>query len=72
MKKTLNEVLRKMRLDQNISQAELARRSGISKQMISKMEIPGNNFTIDILSKYCAALNIDINFSFKERTKDEV
>lgn len=72
MKKTLNEVLREMRLDQNISQAELARRSGISKQMISKMEIPGNNFTIDILSKYCAVLNIDINFSFKERTKDEV
>lgn len=70
--KTINEGLREMRVAQGISQAEIARRTGISKQMISKMEIPGSNMTLDTLSKYCVAIGVDLNLTFKKKSdKDE-
>lgn len=66
-KKSFNEVLREIRLINDISQAEVARKSGLSEQMVSKIETVGYNITIDTLAKYCVALDIDINIKFIER-----
>ena len=69
--KTINEGLKEMRIAQRISQAEIAKKSGISKQMVSKMEIPGSNMTLDTLSKYCVAIGVDLNLTFKKKSNND-
>ena len=54
------------RTDQNLSQAELARRAHITQQQLSRIE-NGMNFNIKTLLKLCDALNLSINF--KQRSK---
>lgn len=57
----ISKNIKKYREDLNISQRELARRSNISGQMVSKIE---NNLTkpsLDTLNKIAAALGVSVN-----------
>ena len=49
------------RTDQNLSQAELAKRARITQQQLSRIE-NGMNFNIKTLLKLCDALNLSIDF----------
>jgi DNA-binding XRE family transcriptional regulator/predicted RNase H-like HicB family nuclease len=48
-----------------LTQAELAKRAGVSQQQIAKLEKPGENPTIGTLAKIAKALgrNVDVIFS---------
>lgn len=48
--------LRWARQDKGLSQAELARRAGVSQQQIAKLEDPDSNPTIETLEKVAQAL----------------
>lgn len=54
------------RRDQNLSQAELAKRAHITQQQLSRIE-NGMNFNIKTLLKLCDAL--DLSLEFKQRPK---
>lgn len=48
--------LRWARLDAGLSQAQLARRAGVSQQQVAKLERPGQNPSIDTIAKLARAL----------------
>jgi len=54
------------RIEQNLSQAELANRAHITQQQLSRIE-NGMNFNIKTLLKLCDAL--DLSLDFRERPK---
>jgi len=55
--------LRWARTEAGLSQAELARRAGVSQPMIAKMEHPDYNPTIETLEKVAAALGARLEVS---------
>lgn len=54
----------KLRISKDVTQKELARRSGLTQQAISRIETYGNKPNLKNLIKYLLALNIDINKIF--------
>ena len=56
----INTILRKIRLSKNISQIQIAKETGLSKQMVSKMECYNGNPTLTSLVKYCDCIGIDL------------
>lgn len=56
----LNLLLREIRTEKNITQAEIARKTGLSKQMVSKMEKYNGNPTLSSFIKYCDCIGIDL------------
>lgn len=56
----INGLLRKIRLEKNISQIQIAKETGLSKQMISKIESSNGNPTLSTLVKYCSCIGIDL------------
>lgn len=60
MKVRINALLRKMRQAQGIQQSDIARKSGLSKQMVSKIEHAYGNPTLETLIKYCNCIHIDL------------
>lgn len=57
--------IRWARLNANLTQAELARRAGVSQQQIAKLEHPDSNPTIATLEKVAAALELRLSFEFE-------
>jgi DNA-binding XRE family transcriptional regulator len=55
-----NNLLREIRESKGLKQSWIARESGLSKQMISKMENPGGNPTLLTLLKYFDCVDIDL------------
>ena len=56
----VNMMLRKIREMQHIKQVEIVKKTGLSKQMVSKMEHCEGNPTLSTLIKYCECINIDL------------
>lgn len=56
----INHLLKQIREDKGIPQIQVARATGLSKQMISKMESPEGNPTLKSLVKYCDCVGIDL------------
>ena len=52
------------RIDQNISQAELARRTGIDQSNISKIERGAYNPSLSLLKRLADGMGMDLNISF--------
>lgn len=50
------------RHDAGLSQAELAKRVGVSQQQIARLEHPDHNPTLDTLEKVAAALGVHASF----------
>lgn len=56
----ISAILRKKRLEKNITQIEIARKTGLSKQMVSKIESYNGNPTLLTLVKYCDCIGVDL------------
>lgn len=56
--------IRWARQDANLSQGDLAKRVGVSRQQISLLEAQGGNLTVGTLLKLARALGRDVDVSF--------
>ena len=63
-KKKMNEELKKARLARNLSQAELARRVGVSRQTVNMIENGGYNPTVELCIRICKELGVTLNDLF--------
>lgn len=57
----ITKTLRKIRLKKKIKQIEIAKRTGLSKQMISKIETANGNPSLSTLVKYCDCIGVDLS-----------
>jgi DNA-binding XRE family transcriptional regulator/predicted RNase H-like HicB family nuclease len=60
--------IRRARLEQGLTQAEVATRAGVSQQQIAKLEKPGQNPSVVTLAKVGAALGLRPVVTFERAT----
>ena len=60
----MNEELKHARLAKNLSQTELAKRIGVSRQTINMIENSAYNPTIELCIKICRELGVTLNDLF--------
>ncbi len=58
----LNENIRKLRIARNLSQVELARKLGVSKQSVSNWENDNIQPSVDMLVKIAGCLNVSTDY----------
>lgn len=63
---TINNLLRQFRESKGMTQIQVAKATGLSKQMVSKMESPEGNPTLTTLVKYCVCVGIDLAEALSE------
>ena len=56
----ISSILKKIRIDKGISQTEVAKETGLTQQMISKIESYNGNPTLTSLVKYCDCVGINL------------
>jgi len=56
----LSSTLREIRENQGYSQKDIANKTGLTQQMISKIETYNGNPSLDSFLLYCKAIDIDI------------
>lgn len=56
----ISEMLKKIRIDKEITQVSIANKTGLSKQMVSKIEHYNGNPTLTTLVKYCDCIGINL------------
>ena len=59
----LGEMIRKVRLDRNLTQEELGKLVGVQKAQISKLENHTTNVTMETILKVFGALKAKVNFN---------
>ncbi len=62
----MNDRMRQARLAKNLSQTELAKRIGVSRQTINMIENDGYNPTIELCIRICKELDVTLNDLFWE------
>ena len=62
----MNEKLRSARMGQGISQTELAKRVGVSRQTINMIENSEYNPTLELCVRICKTLGVTLNDLFWE------
>lgn len=62
----MNEKLRNARMGQGISQTELAKRVGVSRQTINMIENSEYNPTLELCVRICKTLGVTLNDLFWE------
>lgn len=60
----LNEKMKNLRTELNLSQGELAKHVGVSRQTINMIENGGYNPTIELCIKICKELGVTLNDVF--------
>jgi ribosome-binding protein aMBF1 (putative translation factor) len=60
----IGAMVRELRLEAGLSQAELARRSGMTQPALSRLEHGGGLPTIAVLDRIADALHVTLNVSF--------
>ena len=60
----MNEEFKQARLAKNLSQTELAKRIGVSRQTINMIENGAYNPTIELCIKICRELGVTLNDLF--------
>jgi putative transcriptional regulator len=65
----MNEKLRNARMGQGISQTELAKRVGVSRQTINMIENSEYNPTLELCVRICKTLGVTLNDLFWEGEK---
>jgi transcriptional regulator with XRE-family HTH domain len=73
MKPLLNRALKLVRVYHNLTQSEVARRTGLSKSYVSEIESARKKVSIEILNKYSEAFEIPTSslMLFAEHSKDK-
>jgi transcriptional regulator with XRE-family HTH domain len=73
MRPTLNKALRLVRVYHDLSQAETARRIGLSKSYVSEIEAGNKKVTLEVLEKYASAFNLPASslMIFAEHSEDQ-
>ena len=66
LRKSFSNNVRKCRIEQNLSQEELADKAGLHRTYIGSVERGERNITIDAMEKICLALEMPITELFKE------
>lgn len=61
----IGEMIKKARLERNLTQEELGKLVGVQKAQISKLENHANSATIDTILKVFKALQAEVSFSVK-------
>lgn len=61
----LSYMIRKARLERNLTQEQLGKLVGVQKAQISKLESSANSATIDTIFKVFKALKAEIHFNVK-------
>ena len=56
----ISKLLREIRVKEEITQIQIAKKTGLSKQMISKIECYNGNPTLTTLVKYCDCVGINL------------
>lgn len=69
--KILGSLLRDLRIERDWTLEEVGNRAGISKAMVSKIELGQTNVTIDTLTKLEAALGVTLTLSLRSPGKQE-
>jgi transcriptional regulator with XRE-family HTH domain len=59
-----------LRIIRQLTQAELARRSGVTEREVQDVEAGTGEMLIDTLSSLAEGLNADVAFLFRDRTDD--
>lgn len=59
-----NEKMKNLRNSRNLSQGELAKRVGVSRQTINMIENGGYNPTIELCIRICKELGVTLNDLF--------
>ena len=59
----LGEMIRKVRLERNLTQEELGKLIGVQRAQISKLEKNTNNVTMDTIIKVFGALKAKVHFN---------
>ena len=62
----MNEKLRNARIGQGISQTELAKRVGVSRQTVNMIENSEYNPTLELCVRICKTLGVTLNDLFWE------
>lgn len=62
MKKSIPQKLKQARLDAGITQAQLAEKTGLQQEAISRIESGKHQITAGTLEKICEALGVTIEF----------
>ena len=62
----MNERMKNARLAKELSQAELARKVGVSRQTVNMIESGGYNPTLELCIRICRALELTLNDLFWE------
>lgn len=60
----MNEAMRQARINKNMSQADFARKIGVSRQTINMIENESYNPTIELCIRICRELNVTLNDLF--------
>ena len=60
----MNEKMKQARLEKNLSQIELAKSIGVSRQTINMIENGGYNPTIELCIRICKELGVTLNDLF--------
>lgn len=66
----LGELIRKIRLERNLTQEELGKLVGVQRAQISKLENNTTNVTLETILKVFGALKARVNFSVELLNKD--
>src|SRR5699024_3844721 len=61
----LGEMIRKVRLERNLTQEELGKLIGVQRAQISKLENHTTNVTMETILKVFGALKAQVNFSIE-------
>ncbi len=65
----VGEMIKKARIERQLTQEELGKLIGVQKAQISKLENNANSATIDTIVRVFKALKAEINFSIKLENK---
>ena len=68
----ITKTLKNIRIKKSITQTEIARKTGLSKQMISKIEVANGNPTLNTLVKYCDCIGINLAELLKQSISDNI
>lgn len=66
----VGKIIKKYRLQKNLTQKELAQKSGVAEITIRKMETEDSNPKLETLEKIAISLDIPITFFFPDDWKD--